>query len=370
MATVIDRAPARTGPRKRALDPWVERLHDQLTDHADRSAPGEPLAVNMPVGTLILEPWVVAEIRGATDTEESPPRERPALLAHAVALRMKMELDRAHLWPAQEARGPELYEVQAELLLDSAIGTALQREIQRVIDEEVRSGQMAPAKRWTAFKNDLNGAVSTVRQLLAESERRRADALSDTLTDAPRHEETAPARYTRLMQQLEIEERERKRRLRIRRQARDALANLPSRTELLVAALAVTAAIWLGFVKAPDYLATGSPALSAADFPWTDSFVNVEARPPSLYVTVDAQAWNDLAVEEQHHLVRTVSSVLLTRDYTGVLFKTAEGRPVAQWLALSGDTLIEGNERRPTPDASIPTPEPDAPVTQVASGTL
>ena len=61
--------------------------------------------------------------------------------------------------------------------------------------------------------------------------------------------------------------------------------------------------------------------------------------------------------------------MLLTSDYTGVLVKTAEGRPVAQWLAHSGVAMIAGNERRRPPDASIPTPEPDAGVAQVASET-
>jgi hypothetical protein len=369
MATLVTRVPSRASRRKRALDPWVERLHCQLNDHAVRSTPGEPLAVNVADGTLILEPWIVAEIRGAPNTEDGPPAERPALLTQAVALRMKIELDRAHLWPAQAARGPELYAVQAELLLDSAIGMALQREIQRVIDEEVRRGQMAPAKRWTRFKNDLNGAVSTIRQLLAESERQRADALSDKLTDEPRNEEAAPARYTRLMQQLETEERERKRRIRMRKKARDALAKLPSRTELLVASLAVTAMIWLGFVKLPEHLATGAPVLSAGDFPRTDGFLNVEARPPSLYVTVDGQVWNALTEEERRHLVRTVSSVLLTSGYTGVLVKTAEDRPVAQWLMHNGVTLIEKDESRPFPRASSPTTGPPAGVAEIASGT-
>jgi hypothetical protein len=369
MATVVTQAPTRASRRKRALDRWVERLHLQLKAQVDRAGSGVPLAIIVADGTLMLEPWIAAAIRGAPDTEEGPPAERPALLTQAVALRMKIELDRAHLWLAQAARGPELYSVQAELLLDFAIGMALTREIQRLIDEEVRRGQLAPAKQWTRFKNDLNGAVSAVRRLLAESERQRADALSDTLTDEPRNEEAAPERYTRLMQQLDTEERERKRRARMKKIARDALANLPSRTEILVALLAVTATIWLGFVKLPDYFATRSRVLSADDFPRADGFLNVEARPPSLYVTVDAQVWNGLAVEERRHLVGTISSALLANDYTGVLLRTAEGRPVAQWLALSGIALIERDENRQTPDASVSIAEPDAGVAEFASGT-
>jgi hypothetical protein len=370
MATAVSRAPSRASRRKRALDPWVERLYDQLNDHGDRSGPGAPLAINVPAGTLMLEPWIVAEIRGAPNAGNDPPKERPALLVQAVALRMKIELDRGHLWPAQEARGPELYAVQAELLLDSAIGTALNREIQRVIDEEVRRGQMARAKQWTRFKNELSSAVSTVRKLLAESERQRADALSDNLTDEPRTAEAAPARYTRLMQQLENEERERTRRARMRKKARDALANLPSRTEILVASLAVTATMWLGFVRLPDYFATPSPVLSADDLPRIDGLLDVEARPPSLYVTVDAQVWSGLAVEERRHLVGTISSALLPSGYSGALLRTAEGRPVARWLAQTGVTLIEGEETRGAGDAATVAPGPDADAAPITPGTL
>jgi hypothetical protein len=356
MSTVATKAPSRAARRTRALDRWIEQLRRQSDEHAAPAASHEPLAIRVALQTLTVEPWVQAEIRRAFDRPNES-TERPTLVAHAVALRMKIEGDRARMRQAHVTGGHELYAVQAELMLDSAIGTALNREIQRVIDEEVQRGGMASAKHWTSLKNELNRVVSTVNQLLADSERQRAETLSDKLTDA-RVEPVAPERYERLMQRLDVEERERKQLARARKRARDALANLPSRTEVLVAALAVTVAIWLGFVKLPEHLASGLPVLGTEDFPRADGFVDVVARPPSLYVTVDGDVWSGLAGDERRRLVSTISGVLLTSGYTGVLLKTEAGRPVAQWLALNGVTLIETDETLRAVDAFASTPDP------------
>jgi hypothetical protein len=280
------------------------------------------------------------------------------LVVHGVALKMKIASDRARLRQVLTVRSHDLYIAQAELMLNAAMGMALMREIQHAIDEEVRCGRMAPAKQWNELKNDLNGAVAATRRMLADSERQWAEALSDTMTDRPRDADVALDRYAPLMQQLAVEERERERLARARSRAREALAKLPSRTELLVAALAVTTAIWLGFVKLPDHFATGLPALTVEDFPRNDGFLEVVARPPSLYATIDGDIWHGLDQDSRRHLVRTVSSVLLTFGYSGVHLKTEDGRPVAQWLLQNGVTLIEKDETRLPPQPAVATSEP------------
>jgi len=110
----------------------------------------------------------------------------------------------------------------------------------------------------------------------------------------------------------------------------------------------VVTALWLGFVKLPDHFAARPVVLTLEDFPRSDGFLEVTARPPSLYVTVDDRVWSGLTEEDRRYLVGTMSSVLMTSGYTGVLLRDRERRPLAQWLVMDGVTLLEKEETRPS----------------------
>jgi hypothetical protein len=331
---MVRQAPSRAVPRARALNTWIERLRWQC-EHRETS--GE-LELHFESETLLIEGWAVDQVVTTSEFSE--------LVSQGIALQMKIVVDRSLLHRARSGPGQEVYSLQAHMMLNAALGVALIREVQHRTDDEVRQGGMAAAKRWSRFKQKLVAAVTEVKRLLADSERARAEELSDRLTDQPREQVETPEHYSRLMQQLDTEERQRKYLARARKKAREALDHLPSRTELLLAAVVVAVVAWLGFVQLPGQLGFKPHVLSLKDFPTTEGFIDVRANPPSLYLTIDGEFWFGLGKERRQHLVRTTSGVLLTRGYSGALFRTAEGRPLAQWLVHNGVTLLETDEVR------------------------
>ena len=351
MSTTILKAPTRAHRRQPALDAYVERLHRQF---AESEAASLREGIDVAGLRVVVEPWVAEAIRDslAFGLGGDP---QSVLLTQAIALRMKIVEDASHLKRELSAPTRQLYVLQAELMLDTAITMALLREIQQTIDDEVRAGHLERAKQWTQLKNSMNGAATGLKSMLADSERRRADVLTEDLTDQPATAAATvtPRRYEPLMQELAAQETERRKLARAHRRARQTLDHLPSRTELLVACLAIAVAGWLGFVKLPEHFKPPLHVLAVKDFPRSDGFLEIEARPPSLYITLDSATWSALSRDERLHQVRTVSSVLLTNDYTGVWLRNEEGRPVAQWLLGSGVQLLEQNEVRETPPASL-----------------
>lgn len=366
MATEIQDAPTRAHRRGRALDPYIERLRRLHAEHARRGLSGRPLELEVGGSPVAIEAWILDEgVRVLADEsgEESP---RAVLLTHTAALSLKVAADRVRLKAHGGSHGQGLYTVQAELMLDSAMGTALLRELQPVIDHEVAAGRLAEAKRWTKLKNEVHAGVSASKTLLAESERKRVDTLADDLTEVPGERPSEKAHYAALMRQIDDEEKERKHRARVRRLAREALSLLPSRTEALVAALAVTAVIWLTCIVLPGRARSAPRLLTATDFPGTPGLAAVEARPPSLYVTVEAAIWSGLSAEERLQLVQSLATVLMTSDYRGLWLRTVEGRPVGQWLRQTGAKLIETDETR----SEAPPVEPPADSTEAGSASV
>ena len=356
MSTTILKAPTRAHRRQPALDAYVEQLHRYF---AESEAASLQEGIDVAGRRVAVEPWVADALRNSLAFGLGGDAQF-ALLTQAVALRMKIVDDASQL--KRELSGPtrKLYVVQAELMLDAAMTMALLREIQQAIDDEVRAGHMDRAKQWTQLKNSMHGAATGLKSTLADAERRRADVLTDDLTDQPAvaAEVATPSRYAPMMQKLAAEDAERMRLARVRHRALVALDHLPSRTELLVAFLAIAVAVWLGFVKLPEHFRTPLPRLAVKEFPRSDGFLEIEARPPSLYITLDSAAWSALDHDARRHQVRTVSSVLLTNDYTGVWLRTEEGRPVAQWLSGSGVRLLEQSEVREKPTAELSGPAP------------
>ena len=70
----------------------------------------------------------------------------------------------------------------------------------------------------------------------------------------------------------------------------------------------------------------------------------VESHFPSLFITVEAEAWESFDPTRRGQLLDSVSSIVSANGYSGVLFKTPDGRPVARWLRERGAQLIEERE--------------------------
>jgi len=351
MPVVATPPSATTKRRRRALDRYLEKLRSLCSG---RAAPGDgPSTIDTGEGCVTAEPWVMECVQARFNDESDAPSADADLVTQAVALQLKCTVDSTRLRRLTAPTGKAFYTVQAELMLGTAIGMALLREVQSAINDAVRKGEMERARNFTRFQHDLRTTVANVKKMIAESEQQSAEALSDKLTDQPREMDTLLPRSDRgrtVPNPAEQRLTEMRSAAAARKRAREALAHLPSRTEVLVVLLSVLIAVWLGFVKLPGQFERGRELLTLDNLPALDALVQVDASPPSLYVAVDPEQWARLDERRQRATVSSVSTVLVARGYTGALFRTTEGVPVARWLELTGVHLIEEREHPTTPE--------------------
>jgi len=351
---------ARETVRRQALEPYLLRVRAWLDEGA--AAP-----LHLAGRKLAADPWI-------RERALAPGDGPGPVLCQALALLLKVAEDTSVLEAAAPPARDELYRAQAELMLDAAMGMALSRELQRAVDDAVRRGHIEPAKRLSRFHHDLRHAVGAAKARIAESERARAETLTDSLTDQPREAGAADDTLDRAAREtaarVEIAERSRRTRLVSLKRAL-----LPARTDLLLGLLAISAVAWLFVVKLPARVGVAPPRPLTLKELADPAILRVEARPPSLYVELASRVWTRYEEAERRGLLERASVILLTGGYAGALFRTDDGRPVARWLSDRGIELIrpaaprapaEGwgtaPEATPPPSTAEPvSPAPDPP---------
>ncbi len=168
--------------RLRVLQPYFNRLR-QWNERVPGASRDLPATVLIGTQRLAVDPWERSVISAWSGLKDSP--EQTPLPLEVLACVAKTFTDTERLRIGRDQSRDELYRLQAEIMLDSAIGTALLREIRRIVDESVAAGAHREARQWVSLQRRLRQAVSQAILRLAESERERVQTLADTLTDVP-----------------------------------------------------------------------------------------------------------------------------------------------------------------------------------------
>lgn len=345
-------APASTRPsqtRIKAIEPHLKKLGRLLSQSA------EPLEIRLYESELVLDSWEDEQLRLFLARDAEQDKNRALLLVQGVALLLKSAADVDSMMSAADPSEEQLYTLQADLMLDTAIGMALLREMQKAQDDLVREGAVTEAKRLSAFQHKMRRALADIKKMIGESEHERAEQISDDLTDQPR-EQTASLDGMMLDRAAaEVAEEYERESLRDRAadKARAALAKLPSRTDILMYSFALTLAIWLGAIKLPQLIKMEPAVLTKADFPQAALFLDVTAKPPSVFIEVDGAAWREMDEHRRIALVEMTGEVLESGGYSGALLRTERGRPLAQWMKSGGATLIETTEFSARPPGTV-----------------
>ena len=114
----------------------------------------------------------------------------------------------------------------------------------------------------------------------------------------------------------------------------------------LLAILVVSAGTWVGLtVTQPRKVVV--PELTINEFRHIRAVRTIDARPPSLYVTLNEPTWNDMASKDRLDAIREIGSVAEQAGYVGVQLWTPDGAPVGRWLKHGGAELS-----RSSPDGS------------------
>lgn len=339
-------APPRASPavkqRAQALNRYLRRLREpDAASGAARSMLHE----------LRADSWTRAKLERGDSPIDDGGVDGRELVAHGCAFLVKCHADLNALRTTTEPDRAALYTAQAELMLDVAIGKALLRELQPAIDQEVKAGDMAGAKGFTQFGHRLRKGVASAQAVISRAGRSDAERLADAMTGQPRETDPDAGALDQVARRIgnKHDQATRKRSL---REAALAQIRLPSRTETLVAALACSLLIWAGLVQLPAFLDREPRSIVVEDYADT-SVLEVVARPPSLYVTLDAATWGSADPATRDALLSKVVSVpLVDDDYRGALIKTSDGRPVAVWTRGGGIRALAIVEPSPRPEVA------------------
>ena len=170
-ATMTGPAPAAAvKQRTLALAAYLGPLREGMT--------GKSLPI---VVKLQQDAWIRTQIERHAEVGLAEPGAVCVLVAHASALLAKCHSDLHSVESAGAADKSALYTYQAELMLDVAIGTALLRELQPRIDENVQAGKMAPARGLSELGHRIRKAINAAKQVISDAGHSDADRLADTM---------------------------------------------------------------------------------------------------------------------------------------------------------------------------------------------
>lgn len=368
MASPVDEAaaPAQPSQRERELWPYVQKLRDWCEISEELRPRVEAAEIRIGPNALVVQPWERAQVARvlAPDHQEIPRHAR--LTAQGVALLTKCLHDMEQIRFSGHG-AIDVFAVQADLMLDIAIGESLARELQEEVERSVVSGGVEQAKLLTEFRNKMLRGVALTRQRIAEAERglaelraavrldERADLEALSLAiDRRAAERPAPDFDSEALGELDpaqelrlAHERERNARLEAERRRLERLrAALPTRSGTLFIAFALALAAWGGIalpplLEQPRLVPIGRDALQ---FRTAERIASVTAFPPSLYLEVEAETWEGMSEIERLTMIEEVGHVCTTHGYSGALLRDPRGRPLAQWLRTRGARLIRRDE--------------------------
>jgi hypothetical protein len=227
-----------------------------------------------------------------------------------------------------------------EGVVDAALGLALQQDLKLEVDLLVAAGQVREAKQLTALLRKLSQAVAELKSRIGEEGFARAEQLAPTLAEGEGVERARPkAAKPQLVEASPEPPTTFKREPRPTGPVRRVVAK-PRIGHLrpLLAALAVSTLVYMVFIF-PRSSGTLAPRLELRDFENVPGVVAVRARPPSLFVEVDAAAWRPLGERERQALVASVGTLAEGAGYTGARLQSTEGESLGEWLLKTGARL-------------------------------
>lgn len=348
--------------RERALGAYLQKLRAWNEAGGDPAELEKPARIRVGERAVTIRPWERARIREAFHPDGAAAPEWAPLLAQGVALLTKSLVDVEQLRRDPHLPLDALYRLQADLMLDTAIGMALLRETQDVIDGLVFSGEVEQAKQLSEFRHKLARTVSEIKRLLSATELERAEKISGGPVPATARGSSdagSAEALKRLAGALEAAEPSptgwsaiRKRRPRLST-AVVLPVRVPNRTEIFGVLLFLTLAAWVVFVRVPAEMVEKPKLLTRLAASRPELFESFEPRPPSLFVTLAPGAWDSLSSPDRRELLKNLAAVAKDHGYLGVLVRTPAGKPVGHWLKVSGFDEIEQGEEPPPPPEEV-----------------
>ena len=366
------------GPtRETALWPYVEKLRAWRDLRAEIEAgpmrEGERRSerrIHVGEQTLVVHAWEHRQLDMTFDAgaESIPPFARQVAQGLALLTKCLDDLDRLRLAPD---RAQEIYQLQAELMLDQMIGRTLAEELSSEI-ERLEEGGHAEADRVRGFRDKLHRGVEIAARGVAEAERELAELrtravlqTADELDDLSSQIESAapPVRRRTSVEELEeldpaaelriAQQREREARLAaLRRRRERLLEQMPSRTGTLALAFLAATLIWAYVAVVPRWQESpvGTVTLEDLRYRSAERVATFDALPPSLFVTVERRDWEAMPPIERQLLIDDIGDAIGVAGFTGAFVQDEASVPLARWSRERGARLVQRTERSQDPE--------------------
>lgn len=371
--------------RENHIEPRVEELWARVTDAARGPRPSK-----IPLGLteIPIDAWEWDALVGWTTMAAAQDvKSWQVLIAEGIALQSKTFDDLDRLAPGNggddETRGAEF----AALDYDALTAFKLLREVQRTIEQMIVKGRIDQAKKLTQFRRRLNDTSAAIGRIVGETALKEIEDLADaspwvpvahfdppppdgddkaaggnptaegeTASRATKRDETPrQSDEERLRSLVALEEELSKDEgpahgyLPFMEPARPDLApvgvrkmrTLPVRTAL-IAVLGVMCVGWaLMTLRQRSVEVKPLAELALSDFVGQQGITGIVARPPSLYVTVDAESWARMGLLERQQLLEAIGVKLASAGYVGAHVTDTQGNSVARWLKDTGVRISE-----------------------------
>jgi hypothetical protein len=116
-------------------------------------------------------------------------------------------------------------------------------------------------------------------------------------------------------------------------------AETRTRLKQLLYLLAALAMLY-GLVTLPRVVDTDRlPVLTLEQFAHLEAVQRIQARPPSLFVTLHPEGWRQLTPAERRDLITQIGRIAEGVGYFGAQVRTEDGPSVGQWLSKTGVQL-------------------------------
>jgi hypothetical protein len=361
--------------RLQVLDPFIVELHDALGAPAREGPDGETVCLCVSGRELTVDSWTSERMDPRSASGDRLLAECCRVVTQSVALLAKCARDLEAL-EGQGARGGgqgELDGLRSELMLDAAIGGSLVRDVQAIIDEMLKSGQVEEAGHLSKFLHNLRHTVYELRKQVTPEYRLTVETLAEQLSDSALEAELDDA----VTEAVDPEK------AAARRQAAEAAAKAPppvadpepspirhrplpgapespearargevvpvtptelrdlaepepsngwlSRTAVLAVVLIVACLCLIALRGGSSSALPRSAATELAEPALKDVLLLVEANAPDLNVTVDGSAWRRLPLDRQTALMQELTGVPGAARYEKVLVRDAEDKLLTSW---------------------------------------
>ena len=333
--------------RATILAPYLERLG--IGGGAEGNARELPAIIDAGDYILELDDWERMIIRVHASGTDVKGRPWPSLVTEGLAFQLRCLERMAVLDGAAVDTPDQLAHLTGHLIIDGAIGITLLDDLRWAINRLIREGQVGVAGRLTGFRNAVNQNISRVRSYVDPGTFTRTESAADEMSgghiqhnwpEIPAGEDDEepppkPARNRRRPSPPKV----RRKTVTAPELPRPAEESSSSRLLSLTIVLIVSGMLW-SFLMPRGADSESPPTLTREEFAEIPSISEVEARPPSLYVTFNTTEWREMGELKRWRALERVGTIATVAGYTGAHMRTSDGETVGRWSKRLGAKAV------------------------------